>query len=92
MPSPRFIKSHLPLQLLPNKLNTINPKVYNFSVAFVCGPGKQFDLKFFIEFCLSIFRSFMWRAIQKICVYRIITIACWFTVWSVRLMNFAKCF
>lgn len=27
LPSPRFIKSHLPLQLLPVQLGTVNPKV-----------------------------------------------------------------
>lgn len=27
MPSPRFIKSHLPLQLLPTQLTTLKPKV-----------------------------------------------------------------
>lgn len=27
MPSPRFIKSHLPLQLLPSELDKIKPKV-----------------------------------------------------------------
>lgn len=44
LPSPRYIKSHLPLDLLPKQLDKIKPKVHTIKVT---------SLELLLTFCFS---------------------------------------
>lgn len=83
LPSPRFIKSHLPLQLLPDALNTVMPKVRAPTLFIMCVNHHIFSLS------PPTFRPFTWLAIPKICVYPIIITANWCMDWSAHSMTSA---
>lgn len=80
LPSPRYIKSHLPWQLLPKQLDVVKPKVF-----------KQLFKTAYFQMCFVGFRSYMWLATQRTFACPTTTTAPWFTVWSVHSTHSATC-
>lgn len=61
--SPRYIKSHLPMQLLPRKLTTVKPKVHEIDKFFYgnwpAAPSTLWFLRFLFIPCFI----YIWRAL-----------------------------